>query len=218
MQGNTNVVPLTNLDGNHWIKQHATEPRERHTHVYLLVYPPRGNDTTRHDLHWCLAWEVSDGNWKYIHLNVEEDNTDRNHDATARPGGQPPYCPSCGARTMDAYGTIHEGPRRHSIGRISLPMRNRIEEIARSVPIYPLGGLWTCQHWILAVLRRTADDGIISSRMLDDITSFAYNGMSPTLLSEGRSTRTDVSHLTAWNDVLLQGHVLDDDCESNNWS
>lgn len=68
------------------------------------------------------------------------------------------------------------GPRMCSIGRLSLSMRNRIEEIACGVPVCAPGGLWSCQHWILGLLRRMADDGIITQRVLEDTVGCAYHG------------------------------------------
>ncbi|KAI0747124.1 hypothetical protein C8Q80DRAFT_1345360 [Daedaleopsis nitida] len=147
----------------------------RHTEVFLLVYPPRRNDATRHDLHWSLAWQFDDRRWTYVHLSVQDGRSvdnGRGRSADTAPTQQ--YCPSCGAQTQHA--PAHgEGPRPLSLGRMSVRMRNRVEEIARGVPVCAPGGLWTCQHWILGVLRRMADDGIISQRVLEDTVGSAYN-------------------------------------------
>ncbi|KAI0707546.1 hypothetical protein C8T65DRAFT_523389, partial [Cerioporus squamosus] len=123
--------------------------------VFLLVYPPRNNDATRHDLHWSLAWEVSDGHWKYVQVNARREENEPG------PTPHPQHCVYCGACTRSKDGTA-VGARLCSLGRLSPQSRRRIEEIARGVPVSSPGGLWSCQHWILGVLRRLADDGMIS--------------------------------------------------------
>lgn len=138
-----------------------------HKEVFLLVYPPRSNDATRHGLHWSLAWEVSDGHWKYVQVNA------RRQEGDPEPTTQ--YCVYCGACTKSEAGTA-VGARLFSIGRLSYQWRNRIEEIARSVPVCEPGGLWSCQHWISGVLRGVADDGIICQRVLEDVVGWAHKG------------------------------------------
>ena len=143
-----------------------------HKEVYLLVYPPRNNDASRHDLHWSLAWEVSDGHWKYIQVNARREEDVPGNMIRAQ------YCEYCGACTKSQDGTSAVGARLFSLGRLSRQSRQRIEEIARSVPACPPDGLWNCQHWILGVLRRMADDGMIYQRVLEDTIGCAYNGES----------------------------------------
>ena len=143
-----------------------------HKEVYLLVYPPRNNDASRHDLHWSLAWEVSDGHWKYIQVNARREEDVPGNMIRAQ------YCEYCGACTKSQDGTSAVGARLFSLGRLSRQSRQRIEEIARSVPACPPDGLWNCQHWILGVLRRVADDGMIYQRVLEDTIGCAYNGES----------------------------------------
>ncbi|RPD56898.1 hypothetical protein L227DRAFT_530968, partial [Lentinus tigrinus ALCF2SS1-6] len=152
-------------------EEHATvsEPCS-HKEVFLLVYPPRNNDATRHDLHWSLAWEVSEGHWKYVQVNVRREEDDHPDETP-----QLQRCAYCGACTKSEDGTAL-GARLCSLGRLSHQSRRRIEEIARSVPVCPPGGLWSCQHWILCVLGRLADDGIICQRVLEDTVGCAYNG------------------------------------------
>lgn len=142
--------------------------------VYLLVYPPRSQDARPrgHGLHWGIGWQpdsgVHKGRWTYVHLDLRTSGDDV--------GARPQYCAYCGAQTQNADGAM-VGPRACELGRMSVAARNRIEEIARAAPVCAApGGLWTCQHWMLGVLWRMEDDGIVSRRVLEDAVGCAYHG------------------------------------------
>ncbi|KAI0747115.1 hypothetical protein C8Q80DRAFT_1105176 [Daedaleopsis nitida] len=148
----------------------ATALYTGHTGVYLLVYPPRdkGASPRGHDLHWSIGWQVHNGCWSYVHLDLRTcgDNI----------GLRPQYCAYCGAQTQNADGAMR-GPRACSLGRMSLAMRDRIQEIARGVPVCAVpGGMWTCQHWMMGVLWRMENEGIVSRRVLEDVVACAYHG------------------------------------------
>ena len=133
------------------------------THVYLLVFP--SEDDEPHYWHWSLAWQVGGGRgqpkaWRHIHVQI--------HRVPVFPGpGLPPMEEKryvyWGGLTKPE-GALTASARKISLGKMTLAMRVRIEELAMGVPVMRLGTFvsWNCQDWMRDLVAR-----MVAERLVD---------------------------------------------------
>ncbi|CDO71169.1 hypothetical protein BN946_scf184845.g39 [Trametes cinnabarina] len=132
--------------------------------VYILVSSPV--DQTRfdpHGLHWSLSWEVKPNVWRHVNI------------VTHRHPDQPPPNPRYvywGALTKcSGPGTLVK--RRILVADMTFAMRKQIEEVAFTVPVMQPNGQWNCQDWLLDLLDRLRQNGLISDQNLKEVVSAA---------------------------------------------
>ncbi|OSD02660.1 hypothetical protein PYCCODRAFT_1435312 [Trametes coccinea BRFM310] len=137
--------------------------------VYILVSPPV--DSTKfdpHGLHWSLSWEVKKDVWRHVNIIT--------HMQPNQPPPNPRYV-YFGALTKSiASDTPME--RRILIGKMTLAMRREIEALAWTVPVMWPNGQWNCQDWLLDLLARMREKGLITLSQLDDAVKAARNAWS----------------------------------------
>ncbi|RPD52409.1 hypothetical protein L226DRAFT_541130 [Lentinus tigrinus ALCF2SS1-7] len=138
------------------------------THVYLLVYAD--DDDSRY-WHWSIGWQVGGGRgqpkaWRHIHIQVHR------VPVVAGPG-LPPMEEKryvyWGGLTK-AEGALTTSARKISLGKMTLAMRVRIEELAMTVPVMRMGvgAHWNCQDWVRELAAKMVVERLIDRRTLED--------------------------------------------------
>ncbi|TFK81525.1 hypothetical protein K466DRAFT_501976 [Polyporus arcularius HHB13444] len=120
--------------------------------VFLLVYGPGATPTRPKDLRWSLAWRVSNGGWKHIHVTAE--NTLYDPQMPWRyvywgPQNKTAELDNCKARRM-------------SLGVMDVATRRRIKALAWEVGVAKPNRQWTGQHWIIALLHKLYENKVLT--------------------------------------------------------
>ncbi|KAI0707569.1 hypothetical protein C8T65DRAFT_727693 [Cerioporus squamosus] len=149
------------------------------THVYLLVFAS-DDDDARYG-HWSLAWQVGGGRgqlkaWRHIHVQVHRVLV------SAGPGRAPveePRYVHWGGLTK-AEGALTASARKISLGKMTLAMRVRIEELAMGVPVMRMGPAqcgrepWNCQDWVRELAARMVAERLMDRRTWESAVVDAY--------------------------------------------
>ncbi|RPD52408.1 hypothetical protein L226DRAFT_496274 [Lentinus tigrinus ALCF2SS1-7] len=145
---------------------HLAPDTDVYRKIVILVYPPLalrpGVTPTARDLHWSLSWRVKDG-WRHIHINAE--NTSYDPQLPRRYVYWGPITKSSGYATS--------GAKEVPLGYMSLAMRRRIEQLAWSVQVARPNGQWNCQNWIVDLLCKMHQDGIITQSKWSQVVAEA---------------------------------------------
>ncbi len=146
-QGRRGLTILPPLNNDHLARDNEVDQE-----VVLFVYGPGGGTTSPRDLRWSLAWQVSNGGWKHIHVTAENTPYDRHLPWRYVYWG--PQTKTAGLATYQA--------RKTSLGVMNSATRKRIEAIAWEVGVAKPDGQWNCQHWILALLGKLYENRVIN--------------------------------------------------------
>ncbi|TFK80585.1 hypothetical protein K466DRAFT_605213 [Polyporus arcularius HHB13444] len=147
---------------------HLAKDTDEERNVVVMVYPPRrapGYVPNPRDLHWSLSWRVDKGGWKHLHVTAEDTGYDPRLPRRYVYWG--PITKSAGNATSGAV----EVP----LGRMSLAVRRRIEQLAWGVQVAKPNGQWNCQNWVLDLLCKIYWDGIISQATWSEVVSKAHH-------------------------------------------
>ncbi|KAL7283972.1 hypothetical protein ACG7TL_001244 [Trametes sanguinea] len=134
--------------------------------VYVLVSAPI--DVTKfdpRDLHWSLSWEVQPNVWRHINVLY--------HERSDQPAPNPRLV-FWGPLTKMGDIAI-SGERRVPVAVMTREMRKRIEELAWTVPVIYPNGQWNCQNWLVDLLGRMQDCGLITDEILNKAIDGARN-------------------------------------------
>ncbi|KAI9062167.1 hypothetical protein FKP32DRAFT_1759081 [Trametes sanguinea] len=158
-RANTTGLPPINLDWAH-------KDPDADLPVYLVVNAP--SDPKRFDprgLHWSLSWEVDPGFWRQV--NVLE------HRRPDQPAPNPRYVywealtKSAGPEMDDAV--------KIEVAVLSLPERQRVEQLAFQVPVPYPHGRWNCQDWLIDLLGRMVEENLITQERMTEALQKARN-------------------------------------------
>ncbi|KAI0707548.1 hypothetical protein C8T65DRAFT_216468 [Cerioporus squamosus] len=153
------------------------------THVYLLVFADADDDARY--WHWSLAWQVGGGPmqpkaWRHIHVQVHRVLT------SAGPGRvpveEPRYVHWGGLTKADS--ALTASARKISLGKMTLAMRMRIEELAMGVPVMRMnqvpGGSddWNGQDWMKELAARMVAEKLMDRRTWESAMVDAYKPLA----------------------------------------
>ncbi|KAI0707551.1 hypothetical protein C8T65DRAFT_718587 [Cerioporus squamosus] len=156
------ILPPPNND-------HLAKDTDVERNVVVLVYPLQrrpGYTPTSRDLHWSVSWRVDKGGWKHLHVIAE--NTSYDPQLPRRYVYWGPITKTAGHATSGAVEVL--------LGSMSLAVRRRIEQIAWSVQVAKPNGQWNCQNWVIDLLCKICQDGIISQRQWSQVVENAQLG------------------------------------------
>ncbi|RPD52171.1 hypothetical protein L227DRAFT_515239 [Lentinus tigrinus ALCF2SS1-6] len=132
--------------------------------VVILVYPPRpGRSRSPRDLHWSLSWRVEGGGWKHLHVVVEETPYDAHLKMRYVYWGP----------VTKTVGDATRGARYASLGYMSRASRQRIEALAWGIGVAKPNGEWNCQNWVVDLLCKICQDGLIDQAKWSDVMATA---------------------------------------------
>ncbi|CDO68392.1 hypothetical protein BN946_scf184815.g39 [Trametes cinnabarina] len=132
--------------------------------VYLLVAPPQRNTVfDPRGLHWSLSWEVRQNVWRHVNVLT--------HRQPNQPSPNPRYIYFGPLTKTGGDGTLQTV--KIIVGNMSLAMRQRIEALAWSVPVMYPNGQWNCQDWLIDLLGRMRNEGLIDDQTLRTVIGAA---------------------------------------------
>ncbi len=144
--------------------------------VFILVYAPTEMGYGHRDLHWSLAWNVSGGALRHIHVITEPDGEDNHGIPTHRLVYWGPI-----TKTPPRPGSATTLAQRVPLGTMDYEKRQAIERISWETPVHVPDGQWNCQSWIADLLNRLAQAKIISSGTWAEVVAAVTHGMFHTI-------------------------------------
>ncbi|KAL7283957.1 hypothetical protein PYCCODRAFT_329616 [Trametes coccinea BRFM310] len=133
--------------------------------LILVASPMDPNNFHPRDLHWSLSWEVQRGIWR--HVNVLEHARDNQPPPNPRLVFWGPMTKMGGGGTLEA--------RKVHLATLSLAARKRLEQLAWTVPVMYPNGRWNCQDWLLDLLARMRNEGLITEQQMQNAVRAARN-------------------------------------------
>ncbi|KAK0209101.1 hypothetical protein DFS33DRAFT_1380582 [Desarmillaria ectypa] len=154
---------LPPIDLNYWNPDPDTK-----VPVHIMVTRMSGFTDPR-DLHWKLVWAVKivekDGDIQIFHRRLE----------VVQEVGYD-HLTNWGAVTqVETVSSKRFNPRK-VVATMSLAQRKELEKLASQVRIEEPNGVWNCQDWIVTVLQKAEQAGLVTKNEWTAAVTWAMNG------------------------------------------
>ncbi|KAK0466159.1 uncharacterized protein EV420DRAFT_812674 [Desarmillaria tabescens] len=121
------------------------------------------------DLHWKLFWVVKTeekGGVKHVYRRLLEVVQEIGYN----------YLTNWGAITQVETHNSHRNKPRKAVTTMSLSQRQELERIAAGVRVEEPNGEWNCQDWIITVLKKAEQAGLVTNNEWTAAVAWARKG------------------------------------------
>jgi hypothetical protein len=146
---------------------------EEITPVYLVVYlSGSGHPIRTRDMHWAITWEVSSAKTE------SKQPMQRIINIVTEVGFK--HQTNWGPMTKMVQSQEFQPTRKIVLGEMDRSSRRKLEEIAKRTDVYypSTNGGWNCQDWLVNVLDKAVEEGLLEPRQRDEALGKARNTIS----------------------------------------
>lgn len=128
--------------------------REKRVDLPIILHVTLASTGIARDNHWTIAWQVGMADKYKVHRRVQ---IVREILAT--------HLTNWGAMTKASTADTQANAFEMSLGVLGYEARRRLEEIGDGMEVYEPDGQWNCQNWVVMVLRKAEEEGLIEKNV-----------------------------------------------------